>query len=66
MNGSTGKFNFSWGTPDSIKGDIDNKDDVKKVANYVKGNDILNKMRDALKGDQGDMGSLIKELQGLF
>lgn len=62
---NNGKFTFSRGA-DSIKGDIDNESDVKKVEAYVKGNSILDKMREALGGNQGDMSSLIKELQGLF
>ena len=60
-----GKFTFSRGT-DSIKGDVNNESDVKKVEVYVKGNSILDKMRSSLGGNQGDMSSLIKELQGLL
>lgn len=66
LNGDTGQFTLTWGTQDALKGDINNEEHVKAVRNHIKGNDILNKMRDALKGDQKNMTSLIKELQELF
>lgn len=66
LNGDTGQFTLTWGTQDAMKGDINNEEHVKAVRNHIKGNDILNKMRDALKGDQKNMTSLIKELQELF
>lgn len=66
LNGDTGQFTFTWGTQDALKGDINNEEHVKAVRNHIKGNNILNKMRDALDGDQKNMTSLIKELQELF
>lgn len=62
----TGDFTLRDGGIANIMGKIDNEADVKKMNTYVKGNEILNKMRSALKEDQGSMAALVKELQGLL
>lgn len=62
----TGDFTLRDGGIANIMGKIDNEADVKKMNTYVKGNEILNKMRSALKEDQGSMASLVKELQELL